>query len=190
MWLLRCEPNLDPNLGTFDPTQKIKEVISTSNFIRNIETLQRYGYFSNSQIINWLKGSCRDRTAWKMSKYGVFCSPYFPAFGLNVERYSVFLRIQSKCEKIRSRKNSVFGHFSRSVGQLEKTYTGNLPAKKYWNIIFPFIIYSSWLIIFSKNISTTFVWIYWVRQITKLLSVMKIFKRIVPYCNIPSNSFK
>ena len=29
--------------------------------------------------------------------------------------YSESLRIQSKCGKIRSRKNSVFGHFSRSV---------------------------------------------------------------------------
>ena len=28
---------------------------------------------------------------------------------------SVNLRIQSKCEKIRTRKNSVFGHFSRSA---------------------------------------------------------------------------
>ena len=42
---------------------------------------------------------------------------FFPvrisAFGLNTERLS--LRIQSKCGKIRNRKNSVFGHFSRSV---------------------------------------------------------------------------
>ena len=33
-----------------------------------------------------------------------FSGPYFPAFGLNMERYSVSLRIQSECE-----------HFSRSV---------------------------------------------------------------------------
>ena len=29
-------------------------------------------------------------TAWKVSKYRVFSGPYFPAFGLNTERYSVF----------------------------------------------------------------------------------------------------
>ena len=29
-------------------------------------------------------------TAWKMSKYEVIFGPYFPAFGLNTERYSVF----------------------------------------------------------------------------------------------------
>ena len=29
-------------------------------------------------------------TAWKVSKYGVIAGPYFPAFGLNTERYFVF----------------------------------------------------------------------------------------------------
>ena len=29
-------------------------------------------------------------TAWKVSKYGVFSGPYFPAFSLNTERYFVF----------------------------------------------------------------------------------------------------
>ena len=29
-------------------------------------------------------------TAWKVSKYGVISGPYFPGFGLNTERYSVF----------------------------------------------------------------------------------------------------
>ena len=38
-----------------------------------------------------------------MSKYGVFSGPYFPMFGLNTERYSVSLHIQSECGKIRTR---------------------------------------------------------------------------------------
>ena len=50
-----------------------------------------------------------------MSKYGVFTGPCFPVFGLNTEIYGVNLRIQSEYRKIRTRKNSVFGHFSRSV---------------------------------------------------------------------------
>ena len=54
-------------------------------------------------------------TAWKVSKYGDFSGPYFPVFGLNTEIYGVNLRIQSEYRKIRIRKNSVFGHFSRSV---------------------------------------------------------------------------
>ena len=53
----------------------------------------------------WHKICC---TAWKVSKFGVFSGPYFPAFRLNTERYSVSLRIQSECWKIQIRKNSVF----------------------------------------------------------------------------------
>ena len=33
----------------------------------------------------------------------IYSGPYFPAFGLNTGRYSVSLRIQSECEKIRTR---------------------------------------------------------------------------------------
>ena len=50
-----------------------------------------------------------------MSKYGVLSSPYFPLFGLNMEIYGVNVRIQSEYRKIRTRNNSAFGHFSRSV---------------------------------------------------------------------------
>ena len=32
-----------------------------------------------------------------------YSGPYFPAFGLNTERYGVFLLIRSKCGKIRTR---------------------------------------------------------------------------------------
>ena len=54
-------------------------------------------------------------TVRNVSKHGVFSDPYFPAFGLNTERYFVSLHTQSKCGKILTKKNSVFGHFSRSV---------------------------------------------------------------------------
>ena len=43
-----------------------------------------------------------------------YYGPYFLTFGLHTERYGVSLRIQSECGKIRTRKNSVFGHFSHS----------------------------------------------------------------------------
>ena len=36
--------------------------------------------------------------------------------------YGVSLHIQSECEKIRTRKNSVFGHFSRSDGTLSPLF--------------------------------------------------------------------
>ena len=54
-------------------------------------------------------------TAWKVSKYEVFSGPLFPVFRLNTEIYSVNLRIQPIYGKIRTRKNSVFAHYSHSV---------------------------------------------------------------------------
>ena len=54
------------------------------------------------------------QTAWKASIHGVFPGPYFLAFGLNTERYSVPLHIQPKCRKIPTRKSPVFGKSSRS----------------------------------------------------------------------------
>ena len=59
----------------------------------------------------------------EVSKYRVFSGLYFPAFGLNTLRYSVSLRIQPECGKLRTRKNSVFGHFSRKVFQLVLGYS-------------------------------------------------------------------
>ena len=53
-------------------------------------------------------------TAWEVSKYGVFSGPYFPAFGLNTERYRVSLCIEPECGKIWTRRNCVFGHFLHS----------------------------------------------------------------------------
>ena len=49
-----------------------------------------------------------------MVKYGVLSGPYFPAFGLNTEKYVVSLCIQSECWKIQTRRNPVSGQFSRS----------------------------------------------------------------------------
>ena len=56
----------------------------------------------------------KNSTVIKLSKYGVFSGPYFPAFGVNTERYGVSLCIQSESRKIQTRKSSVFRHFSRS----------------------------------------------------------------------------
>ena len=56
----------------------------------------------------------KGNTARKSSKCGIFSGPYFTAFVLYTERYSASLRIQSWCGKIRTRKISVVGHFSRS----------------------------------------------------------------------------
>ena len=54
-------------------------------------------------------------TVWKVSKHGFFGGPHFPVFGLNAEIYSVKLHIWSEYRKIQTKKNSLFGHSSRSV---------------------------------------------------------------------------
>ena len=73
-------------------------------------------YQSQEVVLKVLEGiDEEDANACKVSKYGVFSGPYFPAFGLDTERYFVSLRIQSKYWKIRTRKTSVFGLFSRGV---------------------------------------------------------------------------
>ena len=47
-----------------------------------------------------------------------YSGPFLPAFGLNKERYFVYLHIQCGCGKIRQ-NNSEYGHFSRSDNDLE-----------------------------------------------------------------------
>ena len=61
-----------------------------------------------------------------------FSSFYFLAFGLNMEIYGVNICIHSEYRKIRTRKNSVFGHFSRSVNN---TSIGLPDSRTEWFII-------------------------------------------------------
>ena len=70
-------------------------------FLSDLLTLLRHSSFYMHSLVNFFIsfGShaqsiqnvplCRV-TAWKMSKYGVFSVPHFPAFGLNTERYGVY----------------------------------------------------------------------------------------------------
>ena len=57
-------------------------------------------------------------TSCNVPKYEVSSGPYLLIFGLNTEIYSVNLRIQPVYGKIRTRKNSAFGHFSHGEMQL------------------------------------------------------------------------
>ena len=49
-----------------------------------------------------------------------FSGPYFPPFGLNTKRYSVSLRIQSECGKIRTRKTPNMDTFHAVVALIFK----------------------------------------------------------------------
>ena len=105
--LTRKTPNKDKN--TFHVVESIQVSIMWIRLIfwiiRNSTTKQS---FSHTVPI----------AAWKVSKHGVISGPYFAVFGLNTEIYGVFgvdLRIRSEYRKIRTTKNSVSGHFQRSV---------------------------------------------------------------------------
>ena len=78
------------------------------------------------KITYWknFKSICNDRfsTTGKVSKYGVTSGPYFPAFGLNTERYFVSLRIQYsvRMRENAEQNNSEYGHFSRCEYHAER----------------------------------------------------------------------
>ena len=61
--------------------------------------------------------------------WSFFC-PVFPVFGLNTEIYGVNLRTQSECRKIRTWKNSVFGHFSCSI------HTANFATFRWFSAVY------------------------------------------------------
>ena len=53
-----------------------------------------------------------------------YSGPYFPAFGVNMERYGVSLRIHSKCRKIRTRitpnKNTFYARKDKIYKAIQK----------------------------------------------------------------------
>ena len=73
-----------------------------------------YKYKCKYKSIMWLQDQFTEcfLTGWKVSKYGVPCSPYFHGFWLNMEVLSLNLCIQSEYEKVRTKKNFIFGYFS------------------------------------------------------------------------------
>ena len=81
------------------------------------------------QITNSIKPfhttySLRKRCPYSELFYSVFL-PHLLTFGLNTERYKVFLRIQSECGKMlknADQNNSEYGHFLRSVISLYRLY--------------------------------------------------------------------
>ena len=72
--------------------------------IANINSKDLHIFWMTWKILHYVKSVQKRSFVWSV----------LPAFGQNTDRYSVSLRIQSKCGKIRTRKNSVFGHFSRN----------------------------------------------------------------------------
>ena len=88
--------------------------------------MRKYAFleFSKRNLIRWhffVGNSCNTVLLVENEKknvslrencpYSEFPCPYFPAFGLNTERYSVSLRIQSECGKIQTSKTPNTGTF-------------------------------------------------------------------------------
>ena len=84
---------------------------STRSHIFNRNACKMFSNTKDRTSQEWNIQSQKLHTTWKVSKYEDFSGPYFLVFGLNTERYST---IQSKYRKMRTRKNFVLGHFSRS----------------------------------------------------------------------------
>ena len=122
----------------------------------------------------------KTHTAWKATKYAVFSGPYFPEFRLNTERYGVSLRIQSECGKIQTRKNFVFGHFSRSVSGRKLIKDDIMTKKCGFILVFPVFLstlstsFCSFTLKFTFFISKTF------KSYLTFLYISKKYKKIWP----------
>ena len=91
------------------------KLFSRGNYRSNKKVLSSRDVM-NYQIIVLSRSIVSWYTPWKVSQYGVFSGPYFPAFGLNTERYVK-----------NSRRNFVFGHFSRS-GCIQSNFIEDFPS--------------------------------------------------------------
>ena len=69
-------------------------------------------------LIAWVSFNIISKNWWRflhcVKSVGIrsFSGPYFPAFGLNTEKYSVYLPIQSECGKIQTKKTPNTDTFS------------------------------------------------------------------------------
>ena len=121
------------DITTKSPTQKFQ--YPRIYFLRSFN-MGRFLASTSSKTCLLRPGRRPITIAWKVSKYGGFPGPYFPAFELNTE-YFVSFRIQSECSKIRTRKNSVPGHFSRSV--CFSSLTKLVPLSDLQDLLFPLL---------------------------------------------------
>ena len=91
-YLIRCKGDIFLHLFSI---MLLHRSMQTRSFLKHLYLLQRHHCVKSVRIQS-------------------FSGPYIPAFGLNTKIYSVNLRIQSKCRKIRTRKTSNTDAFLRS----------------------------------------------------------------------------
>ena len=68
-------------------TQQQFQISGISTLFRSIRLLVLCTWNIIGIILLGLFESLYSPTAWKVSKYGVFCGPHYPSFRLNTERY-------------------------------------------------------------------------------------------------------
>ena len=107
--------------------------------------------------------SCR-----KKVRIWIFFDPYFSFFGLNMKIHHVNLNFQSQCKKIRIRKNSKFGHFSRIANNIVLVSLSHPTQNNAWIYCF-FSCY--WHLLTGKSNGThpdAFFWKYRLCKISQI----------------------
>ena len=152
---------------------------------KNTDCLSPYG---SEQKIGCLTGfSNMPLTAWKVSKYGVYSGPYFPAFGLNTERYFVF---SPNAGKYGPEKTPYLDTFSCSVCTLLLSLLGSQMLTRQVRISTQILLNTftlSRLQEFTRYTINTFItwqkiWLllfifYWFSTIIRLIFLCILFRR-------------
>ena len=106
LWLVKKDSNIFILIAHAFKNKKKKNLFQ---FSVPLETLLKEGNFKKfcSKETRWVLETPSQKSnshCVKSVRIGSYSGPYFPSFGLNTDRYSVSLRIQSECVKIRTRK--------------------------------------------------------------------------------------
>ena len=113
LWLqltIMCETRLNSDIsliGVFLFTGSILKSVfcCLHSCIQSVDgnTLSRYWFVFGRTLHSALYLILRDDQRVKCMRIRSYSGPHFPSFRLNTEKYSVFLRIQSECGKMRTR---------------------------------------------------------------------------------------
>ena len=102
--------------------------------------------FKIHDVINWETNKYKIHILCVQSvRIWSYSGPHFPAFELNMDRYSVSLRIQSECRKMRTRITPNTDTFHAVISQFITKFIHPIyQAIRQWNNI-------TWQIFFFKN---------------------------------------
>ena len=109
---------LEKNSHATQTSAKFEQLNQNSNCINKTFELSvdhsSGQHFSNDKLIRW--NDATDRSSLRESvRIRSFSGPYFPAFGLTIERYSVSLQIQSNAGKYRPEKLQIRALFTQCI---------------------------------------------------------------------------